>query len=82
MSYEYDDFEDFYGECMDDHYSDYADDDEGNSGEVDWYDEGDDSMDGDAESALASAGWGTDEDYGHFGDCEDCAEDHYYEYEE
>lgn len=23
----------------------------------------DDSMDGDAESALASAGWGTDEDY-------------------
>jgi hypothetical protein len=24
----------------------------------------DDSMDGDAESALASAGWGTDEDYG------------------
>jgi len=28
----------------------------------------DDSMDGDAASALASAGWGTDEDYG--GDCE------------
>jgi hypothetical protein len=28
----------------------------------------DDSMDGDAESALASAGWGTDEDYGYFGD--------------
>jgi hypothetical protein len=27
-------------------------------------DEYDDSMDGDAESALASAGWGTDEDYG------------------
>jgi hypothetical protein len=24
----------------------------------------DDSMDGDAQSALASAGWGTDEDYG------------------
>jgi hypothetical protein len=24
----------------------------------------DDSMDGDAASALASAGWGTDEDYG------------------
>jgi len=24
----------------------------------------DDSMDGDAESALASVGWGTDEDYG------------------
>lgn len=29
----------------------------------DWYD---DQMDGDAESALASAGWGTDEDYGAF----------------
>ena len=28
----------------------------------------DDSMDGDEASALASAGWGTDEDYGHFGD--------------
>ena len=28
----------------------------------------DDSMDGDAESALASAGWGTDEDYGCYGE--------------
>lgn len=28
----------------------------------------DDSMDGDHESALASAGWGTDEDYGSAGD--------------
>jgi len=27
----------------------------------------DDSMDGDAASALASAGWGTDEDYGYYG---------------
>jgi hypothetical protein len=27
----------------------------------------DDSMDGDHESALASAGFGTDEDYGYFG---------------
>jgi hypothetical protein len=27
-----------------------------------------DSMDGDAASALASAGWGTDEDYGYAGD--------------
>ena len=30
----------------------------------------DDSMDGDAESALASAGFGTDEDYGYYGDGE------------
>lgn len=29
-----------------------------------------DSMDGDHESALASAGFGTDEDYGYYGD--DC----------
>jgi hypothetical protein len=28
----------------------------------------DDSMDGDHASALASAGWGTDEDYGSFDD--------------
>jgi hypothetical protein len=28
----------------------------------------DDSMDGDAGSALASAGWGTDEDYGSYGE--------------
>lgn len=28
----------------------------------------DDSMDGDAASALASAGWGTDEDYGYTAD--------------
>jgi hypothetical protein len=58
MSYEYDDVEDFYGECMDTDLSDYEVDD----------DSFDDSMDGDAESALASAGWGTDEDYGYYGD--------------
>jgi len=29
--------------------------------------EPDESMDGDHESALSSAGWGTDEDYGDFG---------------
>lgn len=35
-------------------------------GDID--DDYDDGMDGDAESALASAGWGTDEDYGYYGD--------------
>lgn len=30
----------------------------------------DDSMDGDHQSALASCGWGGDEDYGYFGDGE------------
>jgi hypothetical protein len=35
------------------------------------YDDGidyDDGMDGDHQSALASCGWGDDEDYGYFGD--------------
>ena len=31
-------------------------------------DQYDDSMDGDHASALASIGWGTDEDYGYYGD--------------
>lgn len=54
----YDDYNDFYSESMDyEDYNDEADDDS--------YD---DSMDSDHESALASAGWGTDEDYGYYGD--------------
>jgi len=72
----YDDYNDFYGETVD--YSDYNDDrdyDNDNSGEVDWYDEDDDSMDGDHESALSSAGWGTDEDYGYYGEDVDYRED-------
>ena len=28
----------------------------------------DDSMDGDHDSAMSSAGWGTDEDYGYYGE--------------
>jgi hypothetical protein len=69
MSYEYDDFEDFYGIDADDRTNDYwaGDDDLENDSD----DSFDDSMDGDAESALASAGWGTDEDYGSYGDYED-----------
>jgi hypothetical protein len=35
---------------------------------AEYCDEYDDSMDGDHASALASVGWGTDEDYGSFGD--------------
>lgn len=42
------------------------------SDEDDYYD---DSMDGDAESALASAGWGTDEDYGSYGGWEEGADE-------
>ena len=32
------------------------------------YDDYDDSMDGDFDSAMASAGYGTDEDYGYYGE--------------
>lgn len=66
----YDDHDDFYGESAD--YSDYNDDrdyDDENSGEVDW--DYNDDMDGDHDSAMTSCGWGTDEDYGYYGDPED-----------
>jgi len=53
----YDDYEDF-------HYGDI----EAEDLEDGWDDSFDDSMDGDHESALSSAGWGTDEDYGFYGD--------------
>jgi hypothetical protein len=33
-----------------------------------WEDDYDDSMDGDHDSAMESAGWGLDEDYGYYGD--------------
>lgn len=39
----------------------------------------DDDMDGDAESALASAGFGTDEDYGYFGGEDDFLDGSYEE---
>ena len=62
--YDYDDYEDFHGEALD--YEDYNDDVEE---EVDvWDDSYDDSMDGDFDSAMRDAGWGTDEDYGHYGE--------------
>ena len=65
MSYVYDDVEDFYSETMDFDCSDYEVDD----------DSFDDSMDGDAESALSSAGHGTDESYGYYGEDLDYQED-------
>ena len=36
-----------------------------------WDEEGDESMDGDHDSAMTSCGWGTDEDYGNFGENDD-----------
>jgi len=35
---------------------------------IDSMDDYNDSMDGDFDSAMASAGYGTDEDYGYYGD--------------
>ena len=49
------------------YFDDYDDDYYG-----DEYDDGpddyDDSMDGDFDTAMESAGWGTDEQYGYYGD--------------
>ena len=46
-------------------------DDEGNEWDVEeasaWDEEYDDGMDGDFDSGMASAGHGTDEDYGYYG---------------
>jgi hypothetical protein len=69
-AYEDDDMA-YVGDEEDSNYDDYNDfyDEDDNSGEVDWVDEDiNDDMDGDHESGLASCGWGTDEDYGYYGD--------------
>jgi len=61
----YDDHNDFWGlpENELDEIRDQMNEDEGYDD-----DDYDDSMDGDHDSAMESAGWGTDEDYGYFGD--------------
>ena len=43
----------------------------------DYNDYYDDSMDGDHDSAMRDAGFGTDEDYGHYGDDIDAFHDYY-----
>ena len=53
-------------------YDDFEEDDTVGEFENDSFD---DSMDGVAESALASAGHGTDEDYGYYGEDLDWRED-------
>lgn len=60
----YDDYNDF-NEMVEDGADDF------------WYDDGDDSMDGDHDSAMRDAGFGTDEDYGHYGDDIDAFHDYY-----
>ena len=68
--YHYDYHDDFYEGCDD------LETDEDTTDET-WTDDYDDSMDGDHESGLASAGWGTDEDYGFYGDNTDYGDDGY-----
>ena len=66
--YNYDDYNDFHdGVDADDRTNDYwAGDDDLN-----------DSMDGDWDSAMRDAGWGTDEDYGYYGDDTPMYDDYY-----
>lgn len=61
----------------DDYDSFYEDDLELNDHEDDFDDYYDDSMDGDHDSAMTSAGWGTDEDYGYYGEDIDAFYDYY-----
>jgi hypothetical protein len=60
-----DDVEDFNYDDHDDFFRDDVDELRGREVE---YDDYDDSMDGDHDSAMESAGWGTDEDYGYYGE--------------
>lgn len=69
-SYEDDmDFDSNY-DCAsyDDGYYDHRNDSDDNEEYDIWEDDYDDSMDGDHDSAMESAGWGTDEDYGYYGE--------------
>ena len=43
----------------------------------DFYEDEDDSMDGDHDSAMESCGFGTDEDYGYYGDDTPMFDDYY-----
>jgi hypothetical protein len=70
----YDDYNNFFDEDSCGYHPDADHEiashfDEKDEANEEWSDDYDDSMDGDHESGLASAGWGTDEDYGHF--CDD-----------
>ena len=69
------DFDNSYEDDMatnhSDYHYDYHDDFYGSEDETtdeSWNDDYDDSMDGDHDSAMTSCGWGTDEDYGYYGD--------------
>jgi hypothetical protein len=52
----------------DDNYDDHNDFYSENEEDDAWDDDMDDSMDGDFDSAMRDAGFGTDEDYGFYGE--------------
>lgn len=75
----YDDYNDFYREDemnsdwqeirdAQDGTAEYRDDLDPDELRDAWDDMYDDSMDGDFDSAMRDAGFGTDEDYGHYGE--------------
>ena len=59
----YDYHDDFHGEDWNDVVEDNMAEDYHEEEDDVWCDEYDDSMDGDAESAFGSCGWGVDEQY-------------------
>ena len=71
--YLYDDHNDFFDEDSSNYHPDAAHeiathfDDENGEDDV-WEDDYDDSMDGDWDSGMRDSGWGTDEDYGYYGE--------------
>jgi hypothetical protein len=67
MSHDYDDF-DMQAERVMYPWVDDESHDSDDANYDDYNDFYDDSMDGDHDSAMESAGWGTDEDYGYYGD--------------
>ena len=68
--YDYEDFD------MDRDY-DWDDIDIENVRDDHWGDDYDDSMDGDFDSAMRDAGFGTDEDYGYYGEDTPMFDDYY-----
>ena len=69
-NYDYASYDDGYYDANYDDHDDFY-------GESMDYDDYNDDMDGDHDSAMTSAGWGTDEDYGHYGDDTPMYDDYY-----
>jgi hypothetical protein len=66
--YNYDYHDAFYGEDSSSYHPDADHEVESQFDDDADYEAYDDSMDGDHDSGMTSAGWGTDEDYGFYGD--------------